>query len=137
MSDRRQALIKARRFCLIASFFLILWPAGMLAPAQTPDQVLVVVNTRSAESREIGEYYRQRRGIPSSNICTIAYEPYLAYCPRPDYVLPAYYSGRTLAESFYLGIPGLSWMNERGNWRSSHPTEKVEFSAFQIHPRYQ
>ena len=38
-------------------------------------------------------------------------EPYLAFCPRPDYVLPAYYSGRTLAESFYMGIPGLSWMN--------------------------
>jgi uncharacterized protein (TIGR03790 family) len=39
------------------------------------------------------------------------YEPYLAFCPRPDFVLPAYYAGRTLAESFYLGIPGLSWMN--------------------------
>jgi uncharacterized protein (TIGR03790 family) len=39
------------------------------------------------------------------------YEPYLAFCPRPEFVLPAYYSGRTLAESFYLGIPGLSWMN--------------------------
>lgn len=39
------------------------------------------------------------------------FEPYLAFCPRPDFVLPAYYSGRTLAESFYLGIPGLSWMN--------------------------
>lgn len=39
------------------------------------------------------------------------WEPYLAYCPRPDLVLPAYYAGRTLAESFYLGIPGLSWMN--------------------------
>jgi uncharacterized protein (TIGR03790 family) len=38
-------------------------------------------------------------------------EPYLAFCPRPEFVLPAYYSGRTLAESFYLGIPGLSWMN--------------------------
>jgi uncharacterized protein (TIGR03790 family) len=38
-------------------------------------------------------------------------EPYLAYCPRPDFVLPAYYSGRTLAESFYMGIPGLSWVN--------------------------
>jgi len=38
-------------------------------------------------------------------------EPYLTYCPRPDFVLPAYYSGRTLAESFYMGIPGLSWMN--------------------------
>lgn len=39
------------------------------------------------------------------------FEPYLAFCPRPDFILPAYYSGRTLAESFYLGIPGLSWMN--------------------------
>jgi len=39
------------------------------------------------------------------------YEPYLSYCPRPDFVLPAYYAGRTLAESFYIGIPGLSWMN--------------------------
>ncbi|MEP6716804.1 MAG: TIGR03790 family protein [Terriglobia bacterium] len=38
-------------------------------------------------------------------------EPYLGYCPHPDFVLPAYYSGRNLAESFYLGIPGLSWMN--------------------------
>lgn len=38
-------------------------------------------------------------------------EPFLGYCPRPDFVLPAYFSGRTLAESFYMGIPGLSWMN--------------------------
>jgi uncharacterized protein (TIGR03790 family) len=39
------------------------------------------------------------------------FEPFLSYCPRPEFVLPAYYSGRTLAESFYIGIPGLSWMN--------------------------
>ena len=38
------------------------------------------------------------------------FEPYLSFCPRPDFVLPAWYSGRTLAESFYLGVPGLSWM---------------------------
>lgn len=38
-------------------------------------------------------------------------EPFLHMCPRPDYVLPAYHSGRTLAESFYMGIPGLSWVN--------------------------
>ena len=38
-------------------------------------------------------------------------EPYLAFCPRPDFVLPAYRAGRTMAESFYLGIPALSWMN--------------------------
>jgi uncharacterized protein (TIGR03790 family) len=39
------------------------------------------------------------------------FEPYLTYCPRPDFVLPAYFQGRTLAESFYMGIEGLSWMN--------------------------
>jgi uncharacterized protein (TIGR03790 family) len=38
-----------------------------------------------------------------------AYEPYLAGCARPDYVLPAYFEGRNLAESFYLGLPFLSW----------------------------
>jgi uncharacterized protein (TIGR03790 family) len=38
-------------------------------------------------------------------------EPYLTGCPRPEFVLPAYNSGRNLAESFYMGIPGLSWMN--------------------------
>ena len=38
-------------------------------------------------------------------------EPYLVMTPRPDIVLPAYYTGRNLAESFYLGIPALSWQN--------------------------
>lgn len=38
-------------------------------------------------------------------------EPYLGGCPRPEFILPAYYAGRTLAESYYMGIPGLSWMN--------------------------
>jgi uncharacterized protein (TIGR03790 family) len=39
------------------------------------------------------------------------YEPYLNMTPRPDLLLPAYYSGRNLAESYYLAIPGLSWQN--------------------------
>lgn len=38
-------------------------------------------------------------------------EPYLAMTPRPDFLLPAYYSGRNLAESYYLAIPRLSWQN--------------------------
>ena len=38
-------------------------------------------------------------------------EPYLTMTPRPQFVLPAYYQGRNLAESFYLGIPALSWQN--------------------------
>jgi uncharacterized protein (TIGR03790 family) len=37
-------------------------------------------------------------------------EPYLHLNPRPDFLLPAYYQGRNLAESYYLSIPGLSWM---------------------------
>jgi uncharacterized protein (TIGR03790 family) len=39
------------------------------------------------------------------------YEPYLTFTPRPDFLLPAYFSGRNLAESFYLSIPALSWQN--------------------------
>ena len=38
------------------------------------------------------------------------YEPYLTACARPEYVLPSYYDGRNLAESFYMGLPFLSWM---------------------------
>jgi len=39
------------------------------------------------------------------------YEPYLAFTPRPNILLPAYYYGHNLAESYYLAIPILSWMN--------------------------
>lgn len=39
------------------------------------------------------------------------YEPFLQFTPRPDYLLPAYFSGRNLAESFYLAMPAVSWMN--------------------------
>ncbi len=38
-------------------------------------------------------------------------EPFLQYTPRPDYLLPAYYSGRTLGESFYISLPAVSWHN--------------------------
>lgn len=38
-------------------------------------------------------------------------EPYLIMNPRPDFLLPAYYQGRNLAESYYLSIPALSWQN--------------------------
>jgi uncharacterized protein (TIGR03790 family) len=37
------------------------------------------------------------------------YEPYLGACVRPDYLFPAYYQGRNLAESYYIAMPGLSW----------------------------
>ncbi len=39
------------------------------------------------------------------------WEPFLGTTSRPDILLPAYFKGRTLAESFYLSIPALSWQN--------------------------
>ncbi|HLN02836.1 MAG TPA: TIGR03790 family protein [Bryobacteraceae bacterium] len=39
------------------------------------------------------------------------YEPYLAATPHPQYLFPAYFNGRNLAESYYLSIPSLSWQN--------------------------
>ena len=38
-------------------------------------------------------------------------EPFLVATPRPDLLLPAYFSGRTLAESYYMAIRALSWQN--------------------------
>lgn len=38
-------------------------------------------------------------------------EPFLTMTPRPDFLLPAYYQGRNLAESYYLAIRALSWQN--------------------------
>ena len=39
------------------------------------------------------------------------FEPFLHTTPRPELLLPAYLSGRNLAESYYLAIPALSWQN--------------------------
>jgi uncharacterized protein (TIGR03790 family) len=39
------------------------------------------------------------------------YEPFLQFTPRPNILLPAYFHNRNLAESYYLAIPMLSWMN--------------------------
>lgn len=54
-----------------------------------------------------GDLIRQGASGASGHV----YEPYLEGTPRPKYLFSAYYEGRTLAESFYLSIPFLSWMN--------------------------
>ena len=38
------------------------------AHAQTAENVAVVINEASAESRQIGEYYIKARGIPAANV---------------------------------------------------------------------
>ncbi len=39
------------------------------------------------------------------------YEPFLDGCARPDLLFPAYFSGLTLGESFYLSLAYVSWMS--------------------------
>ena len=53
------------QFCL----GLFLTASALLA--QSPGNVLVVVNDNSAISRSIGEYYAERRSVPLRNICHI------------------------------------------------------------------
>ncbi len=38
-------------------------------------------------------------------------EPYLDATPRPDYLFPAYYSGRPLGEAYMFSLSKLSWRN--------------------------
>lgn len=47
----------------------------------------------------------------ATGVSAHVYEPYLEMSPRPDHLFPAYLGGRNVAESFYVSIPGLSWMN--------------------------
>ena len=41
------------------------------ALAQGPENVLLVVNKGSKDSQAVGKFYRERRGIPAANVCTI------------------------------------------------------------------
>src|SRR5690349_4065499 len=53
----------------------LLWLIGVLllrgaapAVAQTAENVAVVINEASPESKQIGEYYIKARGIPAANV---------------------------------------------------------------------
>ena len=55
----------------LVSLLVIVGTAGTVWAGGGPRNVAVVINVNSAESREIGLYYKQMRGIPDSNICYI------------------------------------------------------------------
>jgi uncharacterized protein (TIGR03790 family) len=67
--------VDLRRLLLIFGGAVWLLPQAAPAQAQTPGQVLVVVNRRSLTSRQIGEYYVRKRGIPVANLCAIDTAP--------------------------------------------------------------
>jgi uncharacterized protein (TIGR03790 family) len=54
-----------------ASLLALLLLTGGLLEGQRPENVLVVINDKSSLSREIGEYYARRRGIPMNNLCRL------------------------------------------------------------------
>lgn len=56
--------------------FRLFWllSAASLVSAQGPQNVLLVVNGNSPVSREVGDYYRQKREIPAANLCTLTVE---------------------------------------------------------------
>ena len=52
---------------LAITFAAHCWAAEV--PVHSGATILLVVNDNSALSREIGEYYARRRGVPVQNIC--------------------------------------------------------------------
>ncbi len=81
-----------------------------------PDNVAILVNGTSPESVEIGEHYRQARGIPEANLCAVAttteYETTLAAyeseirAPLADCLLAAGIEQQVLFIVVTWGIPG-------------------------------
>jgi uncharacterized protein (TIGR03790 family) len=53
------------------STFILIVSLAAAASAQSPDNVLLVMNESSPISLEVGQYYAQKRGIPAQNILRI------------------------------------------------------------------
>ena len=67
-----ESLRYTRRLRSLQTIWFTLWLlTGSRALAQGPQNVLLVVNDKSAVSRTIGEYYARKRGIPQSHVCRL------------------------------------------------------------------
>src|SRR5687768_8153106 len=67
---RLMMLTMARFVNAVVAFLVIL---GLAAPAlaQSPENVVVVINDNSPDSQRVGEHYIQARAIPSTNVIRI------------------------------------------------------------------
>ena len=61
--------IPTRTLCLAT--FLTISAVASSSEAQSPDNVLVVVNTTTPDSVQVGEYYQRKRRIPTGNLLRI------------------------------------------------------------------
>ncbi len=71
-------MVKMTRFIAALSGLALLL-CGCASDSNGPANVLVVVNTNSADSKEVGRYYAGKRGIPNKNICGIT-------CPTDEQI---------------------------------------------------
>jgi hypothetical protein len=56
---------------IVAAVVLVCIGAAMPARAQTAENVAVVINDASPDSKQIGEYYVNARSIPAENVIHI------------------------------------------------------------------
>ena len=88
---------------LTALFTALLAPAlATSAMAQTAQNVLVVINEASAESRDVGEYYIQKRQIPAGNVVRLE-------APLTDEIDRVAYGSR-------IEAPIAAWMTRHSGW---------------------
>lgn len=59
-----------RLITLLCGLALVL--CGCASDSKSASNVLIVVNTKSADSIEVGKYYAAKRAIPQKNVCKIA-----------------------------------------------------------------
>jgi uncharacterized protein (TIGR03790 family) len=84
MVPRRLALSRFRTLAVSGACFAAL-SLPTPAAAQSPDNILLVINEKRPESVEVGDYYAKVRGLPSDRIVRLAIPDAADAISRPDY----------------------------------------------------
>jgi uncharacterized protein (TIGR03790 family) len=95
-------LLMTRRFAVCAISLCVALLVATQAAAQTAQNVLIVINEQSPESKEIGEYYLQKRQIPPANVVRLQ-------LPLTDDIDRATYQSK-------LEGPLIVWFNNHAAW---------------------
>ncbi len=68
LNEKKHNTFVAFFFIVVSSVFLFLQPAHCL----TPEEILVVYNQNTPESKEVAEYYAAKRQVPASNLIAVS-----------------------------------------------------------------
>lgn len=67
MTIGKHSLLRSLAACLLIQVFLMV-SSALAAAALTPGDLIVVYNLNVPESRQVAEYYAQKRGVPMENL---------------------------------------------------------------------